>query len=201
MAQSELSITLRDGVGKNVARQLRRQELIPAVIYGKGTDPCSVAVSPRDLDSAIATDAGWNTLLTLKGDGPFEGKVVILKALQKDPLKGDMLHADFHTVDMTQRVHVMVPVHVVGTSAGEKMGGSLQIVRHELEVNCLPADIPSSIHVDVTALNIGEVLHIADIQLPAGVEVPHDVNFTVVTVVGHKAEAEVTPEDEAAAAE
>ncbi len=188
MASSELNVALRSKSGKGVSRSLRRQELIPAVVYGKGMEPCSLSVSPIELKAAIATEAGWNTLITLKGDGPFDGKVVILKDLQVAAIRRDMQHADFQVVNMTQLVHVMVPVHPMGKSAGEKIGGSLQVIRKELEVVCLPNAIPGAIEVDVTAMTIGDVLHVADLVLPAGVELPPDVNFTVITCTGHKEE-------------
>jgi len=190
MAQAELNVTQRDGIGKGSARALRRQELVPAVVYGKGVEPCAITVEPKALKKAIATEAGWNTLITLKGEGAFDGKVVILKDMQVDPIRRDIQHADFQVIDLSKKVHVMVPVHPVGKSAGEKVGGSLQIIRHELEVVCLPAAIPGSIEVDVTALNIGDVMHVEDLVLPTGTEVPHDVNFTVITVTGHKPEEE-----------
>jgi large subunit ribosomal protein L25 len=145
-------------------------------------------VEPKALKKAIATESGWNTLITLKGEGAFSGKVVILKDMQVDPIRRDVKHADFQVIDLKKKVHVMVPVHPVGKSEGEKVGGSLQIIRHELEVFCLPSGIPGAIEVDVTSLNIGDVLHVEDLVLPAGVEVPHEVNFTVITVTGHKAE-------------
>ena len=190
MAQTELNVTAREAVGKGGARSLRRQGLIPAVVYGKGMAPCSLTVEPKALKTAIGTEAGWNTLITLKGDGPFSDKVVILKDMDIDPIRQDVLHADFHAVDLTEEVFVSVPVHPVGKSAGEKMGGNLQVIRHELEVVCLPDAIPSSIDVDVTAMEIGDVIHIEDIALPAGVKVPHEVNFTVITVTGRKPEEE-----------
>lgn len=190
MAQSQLSVVPRAGTGKGSARALRRAGLVPGVVYGKGLAACTVAVDPKALKQAIATEAGWNTLITLQGDGPFDGKVVILKDLQVHPLRRDMTHIDFQAVDLNQKVHVMVPVHVVGKSLGEKAGGQLHIVRHELEVVCLPTDIPTSINIEVAALNIGDVVHIEDVALPAGTEVPHEVNFTVITVTGHKAEEE-----------
>lgn len=196
MAQSQLQVVARNGVGKGVARKLRASDLIPAIVYGKGVEPCTIAVEPKALQNAIATKAGWNTLITLKGDGVFDGKVVILKDLQKRAIKGALLHADFETVDMNKQLHIMVPVHVSGTSAGEKEGGTLQIIRHELECYCLPKDIPEAIVYDVTALKIGDVVHIDDMKLPASVEVPHDVNFTVITVVGRKAESDVVAEAE-----
>ncbi len=188
MATAELKVALRGKAGKGVARALRRQGMIPAVVYGRGQETCSLAVAPKDLKAAIATEAGWNTLITLQGEGPYVGKVVILKDLQVDAIRRDYLHADFQAVDMNQKVHVMVPVHALGKSEGEKTGGTLQVIRKELEVVCLPSAIPGAIEVDVTSLEIGDVLHINDLILPAGVEAPHEVNFTVITCVGHKSE-------------
>lgn len=196
MANAELKITQREQSGKGVARSLRRQGMIPAVVYGRGLTPANIAVLPRDLKTAISTEAGWNTLITLQGETEYAGKVVILKDLQVDPIRRDYMHADFQIIDMTHNVHVMVPVHTVGKSAGEKAGGTLQVIRKELEVYCLPYAIPGAIEIDVTALEIGDVIHINDLTLPAGVEVPHEVNFTVITCVGHKSE-----ESEEAAAE
>jgi large subunit ribosomal protein L25 len=186
MAQAQLQVTARTTLGKGGARSLRRQGLIPATVYGRGLTPSAVVVDPKALSQAIATEAGWNTLLTLQGEGPFAGKVVILKDAQYNAIRREMSHVDFQVVDLQKKVHVMVPVHPVGKSVGEKAGGNLQIIRHELEVVCLPTAIPSAIEVDVTALDLGDVLHIEDIALPAGIEVPHDVNFTVITVSAPK---------------
>lgn len=186
MAQAQLQVTARTTLGKGGARSLRRQGLIPATVYGRGLTASAVVVDPKALSQAIATEAGWNTLLTLQGEGPFAGKVVILKDAQYNAIRREMSHVDFQVVDLQKKVHVMVPVHPVGKSAGEKAGGNLQIIRHELEVVCLPTAIPSAIEVDVTALDLGDVLHIEDIALPAGIEVPHDVNFTVITVSAPK---------------
>ncbi len=199
MAQSNLNVTLRAELGKGGARAARRQGLVPAVVYGKGLEPCAVNVEPKALKQAIATEAGWNTLITLSGEGPFNGRVVILKDLQVSAIRREAQHADFQVIDLTKKVHVMVPIHPIGKSAGEKAGGNLQVIRHELEVVCLPTAIPASIDVDVTSLAIGDVLHVTDLVVPAGIEIPHDVNFTVITVTGHKDEAEeVTGGDEEA---
>ena len=190
MAQTTLNGSLREETGKSGARAVRRQGLVPAVVYGKGMEPCSITVSPKDLDKTISGDAGWNTLITLAGDGPFSGKVVILKDLEVDPIRRDMLHADFHAIDLQKKIYVMVPVHPVGKSAGEKAGGNLQMIRHELEVACLPGAIPDVFEVDVSPMDIGDVFHVEDLELPVGVEVPHEVNFTVITVTGQKPEEE-----------
>lgn len=190
MAQAELNVSARTRLGKGGSRALRRQEQAPAVVYGKGIEPCAVTVEPKALKKALATESGLNTLITLRGDGPFDGKVVIVKDLQFDAIRRDITHVDFQAIDLTAKVHVMVPVHAIGKSQGEKDGGNLQLIRHELEVVCLPTAIPKAIEIDVTALKVGGVIHINDITLPAGVEAPHDVNFTVITVTGHKAEGE-----------
>jgi large subunit ribosomal protein L25 len=196
MAQAELKVEIRENTGKGVARKLRVAGKIPAVIYGKGMDPCPIALVPKDLETAIATEAGWNTLLTLKGVPAVEGRVVVLKDLDLHPLRRTMICADFHAIDLQKKVHFMVPVHPIGKSEGEKIGGSLQLIRHELEVICLPTQVPQAIEIDVTALTIGDVVHIADVTAPEGVELPHDVNFTVITITGHKAEAEEGEEAE-----
>jgi len=192
MAQAELIVSSRTRVGKGGAHALRRDAQVPAVVYGKGMETTPLTVDPKALKKAIATVAGWNTLITLKGDGPFNGKVVIVKDMQFSALRREITHADFQAIDLKKKIHVMVPVHTLGKAIGEKEGGSVQVIRHELEVVCLPTAIPNAIEIDVTALKIGGVIHIDDLKLPAGIEVPHDVNFTVITVTGHKEEVEET---------
>lgn len=194
MAQAELKVEVRETTGKGVARKLRAAGMAPAVVYGKGMEPTAITVEPKALEKAIATDAGWNTLLTLKGAPAVEGKVVVLKDLKLHPLKRHMVCADFHAIDVRKQVSFMVPVHTIGTSVGEKEGGILQLIRHELEVICLPTAIPQSIDIDVTEMVVGDVLHVEEVPVPAGAEIPYDVNFTVITVKGHKEEVEETEE-------
>ena len=189
MAKSVLKVELRDASGKGAARTLRREGKIPGVVYGKELDPCKVVVEPKALSAALNTEAGLNTLITLKGKGPFDGKVVVLKDLDLDPIRRDPLHVDFFALDLKQKGSFMVPVVTVGKSEGEKMGGALQVIRHELEVLCLPSDVPTSIEIDVAALTIGDVIHVSEVAAPEGCEIPYDVDFTVITVVGIKEEA------------
>jgi len=193
MAQSELNVIPRTRVGKGGNRALRRADQAPAVVYGKGMEPCAISIVPKALKKALATESGLNTLITLKGEGPFNGKVVIVKDMQFDAIRRDITHVDFQAIDLSKKVHVMVPVHAIGKSQGEKDGGHLQVIRHELEVVCLPTAIPKAVEIDVTALKIGGVIHVNDLQLPAGVEAPHDVNFTIITVTGHKSDEETQP--------
>jgi large subunit ribosomal protein L25 len=205
MAQSELQVTARENVGKGAARSLRRQGLVPAVVYGKGFDPCNITVDPKMLKAALANEAGLNTLITLKGTGAFADQTVLLADSQVHNIRRDLEHVDFKTVDVKVETSVMVPVVTVGTPAGEKLGGTLNLIRHELEVLCLPTAIPKSIEIDITALNIGDVIHVDEITVPEGVTIPFDVNFTVITCMGRAAEEveEVEGEeaDEAAAVE
>ena len=196
MAKSVLNVETRVRTGKGGSRKVRQDGLVPAVVYGKGVEALNLRLDPKALQQAVATEAGWNTLLTLKGDGPFDGLVVILKDMQIDAIRRNPTHIDFLAIDLKKTLAVMVPVQPVGKSQGEIEGGTLQLVRHEIEVYCLPTNIPTSIEIDVTALNIGEVVHIDEVSLPEGVESQHDVNFTVLTVVGRMAE-EVEVDEEA----
>ncbi len=196
MAQAELNVELREGTGKGVARKLRAAGKIPAVVYGKQIEPTTITVDPKELEKAISGEAGWNTLMTLKGVKELEGKQVVLKDADLHPLRREMVCADFHAINLQEKASFMVPVNTVGTSAGQKMGGSLQLIRHELEVMCLPTEVPQSIDIDVTALEIGDTVHVEEVQVPENVDLVFDVNFTVVTVVGHKAEVEEAEESE-----
>ncbi|MDH3959919.1 MAG: 50S ribosomal protein L25 [Desulfuromonadales bacterium] len=188
MAKSVLNVETRVRTGKGGSRKVRQDGLVPAVVYGKGVEALNLRLDPKALQKAVATEAGWNTLITLKGDGPFDGLVVILKDMQIDAIRRNPMHVDFLAIDLNKTLAVMVPVQPVGKSKGEIEGGTLQLVRHEVEVYCLPTNIPTSLEIDVTALNIGEVVHIDELSLPEGVESQHDVNFTVLTVVGRMAE-------------
>ena len=196
MANSVLNVEPRVRTGKGGARKVRADGLIPAVVYGKGIETLNLRVDPKALEKAVATESGWNTLITLKGDGPFDGKVVILKDMQLDTIRREMKHVDFYALDLKKKIAFMVPVSPRGKSKGEKEGGTLQLIRHELELYCLPTDIPTSIDIDVENLEIGDVVHIDEVSLPEGVESHHDVNFTVMTVVGRMAEEVEEVEEE-----
>ena len=197
MAQVVLEVEARENAGKGFARRLRAAGKVPAVVYGKGMDATMISVDPKALQKAVAGEAGWNTLLTLSGAG-LDKKVVILKDAQIHALRRDMLSVDFHAINLKEKGHFMVPVTVVGISRGQKAGGSTQLIRKELEVVCLPTAVPQSIDINIEALEIGDTVHIEDVTAPAGVEFVHDVNFTVVTVIGHSAEEETDGETESA---
>lgn len=184
MEQRELNVELRSRTGKGISRQLRAQGLIPGVVYGKGMDAVSVTVNPRDLAAAIAGDGGQNHLIVLQGDSKLAGVTVIATEILLDSLRGDMMHVDLHKIDMSQKVHVQVPVNIVGTAVGVKEGGLLDVVMHAIDVECLPAQIPAHLDVDVTALAIGHSIHVSELQLPEGIKVLADAKASVVSVVG-----------------
>lgn len=193
MAQVTLQIEARQNAGKGYARRMRAEGKVPAVVYGKGVTTTMISVDPKALQKAVSGDAGWNTLITLAGAG-LDKKVVVLKEAPVHPLRGDILCADFHAISLKEKGHFMIPVNVLGISKGQKAGGSTQVIRKELEVVCLPTEVPQSIDINVEALEIGDVVHIEDIVAPKGVEFVHDVNFTVITVIGHSPEEETDAE-------
>ncbi len=201
MAQVELNVEIREKSGKGVARKLRAAGKLPAVVYGKDLDATAIIVNPKELEGAISGNAGLNTLITLKGAAGLDGKVVILKDSNVHAISRDLISADFYTINLKKKSSFMVPINIIGTAIGQTEGGSLQLVRNELEVLCLPTEVPQAVDIDVTALEIGDTIHIEEVVAPAGVELVHDVNFTVITLNIIKEEVEVVDEDELEAIE
>ncbi|MFB1482578.1 50S ribosomal protein L25/general stress protein Ctc [Corallococcus sp. RDP092CA] len=196
--KSTLEAQARDNSGKGVARRLRAQGRIPAVVYGKHLKaPLHVSVDPKGIRTAINTPHKLNTLIQLKLAG--NEQQVLLKDYQMDPLTRDILHADFIAVSEKEQVKVNIPVVLTGKAAGVADGGLLTQVRRNLEVWALPGAIPLQIEVDVTHLKIAEALHVNDVKLPEGVSVKTHVNYTIATISAPEA-AEATPAAAAAAA-
>jgi large subunit ribosomal protein L25 len=190
-------VSPRSGAGKGVARRLRAGGRIPGVCYGREIPAASISLDARALERLISTsEAGVNTLigLSVEGGGAYDGRQVLIKELQRDPVTGRLLHADFYAVDLTQVVKVSVPIHVRGMPEGVKMGGILDQSLRELELECLPQAIPTEILVDVSALVIGQSLHVRDLDLPADVELVSDPDLSVVSVMVPAAEEVAAPE-------
>ena len=184
MEQSELRVELRAKTGKNISRQLRRTGVIPGIVYGKGIDPVPVTVNPKELAAAIAGEGGHNALLTLVCDGSINGATVIVADTLVDCLKGNLRHVDLHKISLTDKVRVEVSLNLVGTAAGVKEGGLLDFAMHNVEIECLPHQIPEHIDVDVTELTIGHSIHVGDLQVPAGIRVLADPKAGVVSTLG-----------------
>jgi large subunit ribosomal protein L25 len=198
VADNEISIELREGSGKGAARKLRASGRIPGVCYSRGAASTSISLDPSALDQLIKTSAaGINTLIDLKGVSALEGRPALVKALQRDPVRGNPLHADFYALDLARAIDVSVPVHLIGSAVGLLTGGIVDHNLRELELSCLPNAIPDEITLDVSALDIGDSLHVRDVPLPSGVELLSDPELSVVSVVAPAAaEEEAAPEAE-----
>ena len=178
------------------AKVLRRQGLLPAVLYGRGTEPVLLSVNINDLQKIIKKSAGSQVLLNLLiQNGETSNRTAMIKELQTHPVSRNYLHVDFYEIDMKRKIKVGVPVVTKGISIGVENGGILQFVRRELEVLCLPLEIPESFEIDITELDIGDSVHIDEIPLGENIEIPEDVNFTVLTVVSPKAVIEEVEEE------
>jgi large subunit ribosomal protein L25 len=188
----KLNATQRKTSGKGAARKMRRNKTMPAVIYGPKMDPMMLCLDTIEFDKIIRDRGTSGLFLNLKIQGEdAKSKVVMLKDLQMDTYGIEYLHADFHQIDMDTLVTVSVPVVPKGVSKGVKDGGGmLQIIRRELEVICKPGDTPERIEIDVTDMDIGDAVHVEEIFLGDAVEIPHEVNFTVITIVPPEAEEE-----------
>lgn len=182
MAEHPLAADMRSGTGKGVARKLRAAGRIPAVVYGHGRANQSITVDPRDLDQLLhKSGAGLNTLITLQVEGG--PRTVLLKDLQKDPVKGFYIHADFYEIDLKETVTVTVPIHFVGKAKGEELGAIVDHPMRELDVECLPTAIPDHFEVDVSPLDIGDSIHAGELPMPKGVELKSDPDQAVATCV------------------
>ena len=193
MQMQELTIQRREGTGKQLAKQLRRQGIVPAIVYG-GPKTESVSVDPKAVLRMIAGHAGTTQLLTLKIDGEVASRMAIIRAMQFDPVTERLLHVDLQEVSADKPITVRVAVHPVGEAVGVRdTKGILNLVLHEVTVSCLPTAIPEQIDADVSALAIGDVLTIANLTVPDGVRILNDPGQAVATVSPPMAEEVVTP--------
>lgn len=185
-----LKANQREAVGNGPARVLRRDGKVPAILYGPKTDPVKLVVEQINLDPIFKGGAVAQKLIKLDIDGIDGSRNVMIKEMQRHPVSHSLLHLDFYEVSMDQKIKVMVPVTTTGKSKGVEMGGMLQIIRRELEVLCLPDQVPESIDIDVTDLDIGDSFHVEDLHMEGDIEIPAEVNFTVLTVLSTKVEEE-----------
>jgi large subunit ribosomal protein L25 len=193
----ELQATVRESTGNGPARVLRQAGQIPAVLYGRKTEPVLLTVVTKDLEQILKKGSFGQLILNLViRNGKEITKAAMIKELQTHPVSGNLIHIDFYEVDMKRKIKVMVPVVTTGKSVGVEEGGLLNIVRRELEVLCLPGDIPEAIEIDISELTIGDSIHIEEVPLGENVEVSADVNYTVVTVLSPKVEEEPVEEEE-----
>jgi large subunit ribosomal protein L25 len=202
MASAQLSATLRDGTGKGSARTLRAQGRIPAVIYGHGRDPQSLAIDAREIEKLLSRISAESTVIELSLDG--KSARTLIREIQRHPFKRQILHVDFQELVAGEKVTVRLPIVLSGIPDGVRQdGGILDQTMRELEVEVDPANIPNHVEIEVTSLKIGDSIHVRDIPLPEGVEIVGDEDASVCVVSAPRAVVEtVAPvEEEAVAAE
>jgi large subunit ribosomal protein L25 len=181
MAEVRLKATRRGDAGKGSARRTRAAGRVPGVVYGRGMDPVAISVDRREFVTALLSDSGMNTLLDLDIEG--DTTLALTKELQRDPVRGTLLHADFVKIDRTVEVEVEVPVHIVGEAPGAKEGGVLEHPLFTVHVRSLPGDVPETIDADVSSLNMGDSLRVADLAEGRSFTILDDPETVVASVV------------------
>ena len=191
---SNVSAKPRTGkFNKNHARRVRREGLIPAVVYGAGQPSVAVAVDPKIITRILHSDAGHNTIFDLAIEGGATGKAMIVD-WQNEPIKGHLLHIDLKRIAMDKAMRVSVPVTLVGTAVGVKtQGGILSQVLHEVEIECLPGNIPSHIDVDIANLEINQAIHISDLPHSDKIQYLGDEDAVVANISIVKEDASTEP--------
>jgi len=199
LEQININATVRKTTGNSPARGMRRDGHMPAVLYGPNTEPILLSVNIKELEQILKKGNIGSIIFNLViQNGKKITKPAMIKELQSHPVSGSYLHVDFYEIDMKRKINVMIPVVAKGKAKGVELGGLLQVVRRELEVFCLPGDIPQAIEIDITDLDIGEAIHIEELKIGDNIEFAADPNVTVVTVLSPKMEAVEAEEEEAA---
>jgi large subunit ribosomal protein L25 len=197
-----LNAEVREETGKTRVKKLRTGGITPAVVYKGGKESVNLKVKKEELFHVLHTAAGENVLITLKikGEKKPHPRTCLIKEIQRDPLKDDVIHLDLNEISLTEKIEVKIPVHPHGEAEGViKDGGVLELVLWEVEVECLPTDIPEKITVEVAPMKIGDTVFIKDLSTPPGVRILSDPELTVLSVVPPAKEevvSEVPPEEE-----
>jgi large subunit ribosomal protein L25 len=193
MPEYKLAAENRSDAGKGAARRLRASGRVPAVLYGHGTKPQHLSVDARQFGQALRTDAGVNVLISLEVGR--DQHLALAKEIQRHPVKGNLIHVDFIQVRRGEKVHVQVPVHLVGEAPGAREGGILDQDLYQLNVEAEVTAVPEAVEADVSGLGIGEVLRVADLKAPDGAAILDDSEASVVSVVAPTVEAEPEAEE------
>jgi large subunit ribosomal protein L25 len=188
MATATLNATARTDVGKGAARKLRASLRIPGVVYGHHREATPLAIDARELEKLLGSIATGTTVVELNLGGRMSK--TLIREIQRHPFKRQVLHIDFQELVAGEKITVNVPIHLVGTAAGVKDGGTVEEVMREVSVEVDPANIPSHFEIDISALGINDSVHVSDIKVPAGVEILEDLEATVAVVAPPRVEEE-----------
>jgi len=180
MADVNLLAERRDAHGSRPAGRVRREGLVPAVVYGLGDESVSVSVPARELSHILAGASGTNTLLTLKLDGT--NQLALIRQIQRHPVKGTLTHVDFVRVRADVAIQAEVPVRLVGEAEGVARGGVLEQLVHSVSVEAMPGNIPNQLEIDITELEIGESVHIGRLDIPSGVTLLNEADEMVAQI-------------------
>lgn len=185
-----LSAEIREETGKSKVKELKKRKIIPAVVYKKGENTINLKVKREDMNTVLHTSAGENVLITLKVSGDSgKGKkekerTCIIKEIQRDPVKEDIIHVDLNEISLTEKIKVKVPVQPHGEAEGVvKDEGVLDHILWEIEIECLPMEIPEKIQVEVAPMKIGDTVYVKNLNIPPGIKVLSDPELTVLSVV------------------
>lgn len=194
----DLNAEPRTAAGYRAVNRLRKAGTVPAALYGRKTAPAQLQVHGKTFSKLLESSASDNILVSLKIAGASGDQLALVQEVQHDYLKGGILHIDFHAVAHDEEIHAHVPVTVAGEAPGVKFGGLVEVIHHDLEVRCLPKDLPETITIDVSALQLNGSIHVGEIKLPEGVRTRLGADVVIVHCSEPKVEAE--PEPAAAAA-
>ncbi|MBW2216158.1 MAG: 50S ribosomal protein L25 [Deltaproteobacteria bacterium] len=198
MEQPVLAAQVRKSKGKGAARRLRRDNKVPAIFYGPKTEPVMLAVDYPELNRIMKHSSGDNVIIDLQfqSDHGAETRKVMLKELLLDPIKDTCLHADFYEISMDKEITVNIPIRLINTPEGVTLGGVLQHIRRELTISCLPSNLVDFFELDVESLQIGDSLHIRDIEIPEGITSLDEDHLTVAIVAAPTVVEEEEEEEE-----
>jgi large subunit ribosomal protein L25 len=188
----DLQAEPRNVAGTSAVKRLRKAGIVPAALYGRKAQPTNLQVHGKTFSKLLETSSSDNILVSLKMEGGAE-QLALVQEVQHDYLRGGILHIDFHAVVSDEEIHANVPVATVGESPGQKLGGLIEFLHHEVEVHCLPKDLPENIEVNISELQLGQVVHIGDMKFPEGVTPRLGADVVVIMCVEPKVESAAAP--------
>ncbi len=194
MSIQEIVVQPREWRGKEESKRLRRNGLIPSVVYGYGVNPRVIVVEPKAINKVIRSEKGMNSVLNLRLGDTKETRHVMIKAVDRHPVTDRLMHVDFLRIDMDKKIIATIQLSMEGTPVGVKLGGVLNTVRHEIDIECLPGNMPGTIGIDVSHLELDGAIRVKDLPELDGVEYQADLQDVIAVV--HEPEREIVEEEE-----